>query len=59
VEENDLLATDHVRRDYIGETYNLMYKPKYKWHYLHRQTRDEVFIFKMYDSLSNVKSKCK
>lgn len=56
---DDLIETDHIRRQYIGGTMNARYKPdKYKWHYLHEQTADEVILLKQFDSKNGVKAKC-
>ena len=39
---------------------NASYKPdKYRWHYLHEQTADEVIMLKQFDSKNGVKAKCK
>ncbi len=50
VQKGDLIAADFVRRDYAGETYFLKYSPDYKWHYMSDQERDDVVLFKIYDS---------
>ena len=51
VETNDLLAMDHITRDYVGEAYVLMERHgKYKWYYLDGQSVDEMLVFKTYDS---------
>ncbi|KAF8846859.1 hypothetical protein BDZ45DRAFT_370684 [Acephala macrosclerotiorum] len=58
VNDSDLLPTDHIKKAYIGQTNNLMYRPGFRWHYLSNQTKDECFIFKMYDSLDGVAKHC-
>lgn len=51
VSQEDLIAVDHVRRKYIGESYYPLYRPTYRWWYLSQQKRNEVILLKMYDSL--------
>ncbi|KAF2679387.1 hypothetical protein K458DRAFT_461283 [Lentithecium fluviatile CBS 122367] len=55
VKEENLLATDYVRRGFIGKSYFVPHDPQHKWHYLCRQQPDEV-MFKIHDSL-DVESK--
>lgn len=59
VTEDDLLATDHVTRHYVGETYNLMYRNKYRWYYISHQQPDEVLMFKTYDSDTDIPARRK
>ncbi|KAK7428467.1 hypothetical protein QQZ08_005086 [Neonectria magnoliae] len=47
VHDSDLLPTDHIKKAYIGQTSNLMYRPGFRWHYLSNQTKEECFIFKI------------
>lgn len=56
--DSDLLPTDHIKKGYIGQTSNLMYRPGFRWYYLSDQKRNECLIFKMWDSLESVKAKC-
>ncbi|KAK1753163.1 methyltransferase CmcJ [Echria macrotheca] len=57
VEPGDLLATDHITKSYVGETYNMLYREKYKWYYLSDQAPDEVLLFKMFDSSRQVEAR--
>ncbi|KAK8008067.1 hypothetical protein PG991_010618 [Apiospora marii] len=50
VAEDDLLATDYVTLDFVGETYNVLFRDKYRWHYLSRQSPEEVTLIKISDS---------
>ncbi|KAJ5986316.1 7 alpha-cephem-methoxylase [Penicillium sp. IBT 35674x] len=50
VRSDRVIAADHVRRDYQGESYYPLYTPGYKWYYLSYQTEHEVTVFKTYDS---------
>ena len=58
-DESDLVETDHVRRQYSGSTLYLMRNPNQKFFYMSKQSKDEVLIFKNFDSKSEVKAKCK
>jgi len=55
---DDFLETDHVRRKYKGASLNLMYRPGYHWYYLKDQAKDEVILFKNFDSSNKVKAAC-
>ena len=46
----DLLASDLVYRDRIGETYSVTYNPAHRWFYLPAMTPDEVLLLKCFDS---------
>lgn len=59
VRSEDLIETDHLRRGYAGANMNLCYREGQKWYFLSKQTRDEVAIFKNFDSKSSVKAKRK
>ncbi|KAK7402579.1 hypothetical protein QQX98_011684 [Neonectria punicea] len=48
--EADLLATDHVTRDHVGEMYSLLSNPEHKWYYMSQQSVEDVLLFKTYDS---------
>lgn len=54
-----LLETDQVRRDNITTVYYTAYAKEQKWHFLERQTPEEVLIFKHFDSDPEVRSSCK
>lgn len=59
VPKEKLLEVDHVRKYYIGESLYPLQSPGYKWYYLNRQTRNEVILFKNFDSKPDVPAKCK
>src|SRR3990172_8793398 len=47
----DLLdATEMKYRDRSGETYSVSHNPEHRWSYFSQMTRDEVLLFKCYDS---------
>lgn len=58
VRDADLVETDHVRRHYIGSNLYAMFNADTRWHYLSRQSPDEVILMKMFDSDRKVKAKC-
>ena len=50
----DLVATDLVYRDRVGETYSLGFSPGQKWSYFPWLTPDEAILIKGYDSAEGV-----
>jgi len=54
---SDLVEADHVRRQYTGSTMYLQHNLAQKFYYLDNQTKDEVLIFKNFDSARNVAAK--
>jgi hypothetical protein len=47
---DDLVATDLVYRDRMGEIYMVKYHPSQRWFYAPRMTSDEALVFKCFDS---------
>lgn len=47
----DLLATDHVFPDRIGEIYHLAFDERQRWYFAPRMTTDEVLLIKGWDSI--------
>ncbi|KAK1779918.1 hypothetical protein QBC45DRAFT_464573 [Copromyces sp. CBS 386.78] len=58
VQPQNLVAVDHVRKNYEGEGLYPLYDEGMKWYYLNRQTKDEVLLFKTFDSKEEVKARC-
>ncbi|VUC26949.1 unnamed protein product [Clonostachys rosea] len=58
VPQEKLLAVDHVRKYYVGESLYPIPSLDYRWYYLNRQTRNEVILFKNFDSKADVLAKC-
>lgn len=56
---SDLVETDHVRRHYSGSTLYLMRNPAQRFYYMSKQSKNEVLIFKNFDSKPDVGAKCK
>ena len=49
----DLIATDQVFPDRVGEIYHLAHDPAQRWYYAPRMTPDEVLLIKGWDSLDD------
>jgi hypothetical protein len=50
----DLVATDLIYRDRIGETYDVKYNPAHQWFCVSGMRPNEVVLFKGYDSSSTM-----
>jgi len=53
VRPEDLIATDQVFPDRVGEIYHLAHHPGQRWYYVPEMTRDEVLLIKGWDSLDD------
>ncbi|MEO0426748.1 MAG: CmcJ/NvfI family oxidoreductase [Pseudomonadota bacterium] len=53
VEVWDLVATDQVFPDRVGEIYHLTHNPAQRWYWAPEMTRDEVLLIKGWDSLDD------
>jgi hypothetical protein len=53
LEARDLIATDQVFPDRVGEIYMLAHNPEQRWYSAPRMTRDEVILIKGWDSLDD------
>jgi hypothetical protein len=53
VRAEDLIATDQVFPDRVGEIYHLAHNPAQRWYYAPRMTVDEVLLIKGWDSLDD------
>ena len=54
---DNLVAVDHVRRRYVGESYYMPFSPEYRWYHLSRHGRNEALLIKNYDS-KDVPARC-
>lgn len=54
VADDDLIACELRYRDRIGEIYLGAYNPAQRWSYVPAMVRDEVLVFKQYDSAPDV-----
>ncbi|MEQ8355325.1 MAG: CmcJ/NvfI family oxidoreductase [Kiloniellaceae bacterium] len=50
VRPEDLIATDQIFPDRVGEIYHLAHHPAQRWYYVPQMTRDEVLLIKGWDS---------
>ena len=50
VAPEDLVATDLIYPDKVGEVYNLSYNPAHRWYYFPKMQRDEALLIKCFDS---------
>jgi hypothetical protein len=53
VKPAELVASDLVYPDRVGETYSVKYNPDHQWFYVPRITVDEVLLLKCFDSRSD------
>ena len=53
VRPKDLIATDQVFPNRVGEIYHLAYDPSQRWYYAPAMTPDEVLLIKGWDSLDD------
>ncbi len=54
VQPENLIETDHVRRQYAGVTLYALKDSGMQWYYMRYQKDDEVLLFKNFDSLPGV-----
>ncbi|PVH88849.1 methyltransferase CmcJ [Cadophora sp. DSE1049] len=57
VRNADLVECDHVRRHYMGSTMYLKSAKEQKFYYMSKQGKDDVLLFKQFDSRRNIKGK--
>lgn len=50
IASTDLIASDLVYRDRVGETYSVTYNPAHQWFYFPKMHRDEVLLIKCFDA---------
>ena len=50
ITKDDLVATDQVFPDRVGEIYHLAHSPKHRWYFASEMKRDEAFLIKGWDS---------
>lgn len=50
IDAEDLIASDLVYRDRVGETYSLTFDPGQRWYYFPQLDPDEAILIKGYDS---------
>jgi hypothetical protein len=50
----ELVPSDLVYPNRVGETYNVAFSPEHRWHYIKEQRPEEVILIKCYDSRTDV-----
>lgn len=50
VDPDDLVPSDLIYRDRVGETYSVTYNPSHRWFYFPEMRVDEALLLKCYDS---------
>ena len=53
VAQGDLVPSDLVYRDRVGETYGVKYNPQHRWFYVPDMLADEALLLKCYDSATD------
>ncbi len=51
--QEDLIATDQIFPNRVGEIYNVAHAPSQRWYYAPRMTANEVLLIKGWDSLDD------
>jgi hypothetical protein len=57
VKPEQLVASDLVYPDRIGETYSVTFDPEHRWFYVPEMRTDEVLVLKCYDSKTDGRSR--
>ena len=50
IDSGDLLPSDLVYRDWVGETYSIAFNPRHRWYWYPLQMPNEATLLKIYDS---------
>jgi hypothetical protein len=53
VDPQDLIPSDLIYRERIGETYSVTYRPSHRWYYFSKMGPDEVLLLKCFDSATD------
>jgi hypothetical protein len=53
IEFEDLVTSDLVYPDWVGETYSFAFNPRHRWYWHPRQTPSEATLLKIYDSATD------
>jgi hypothetical protein len=57
VAADDLVPSDLVYRDRIGETYSVRYNPAHRWFYVPEMQRDEALLLKIADTKTDISAR--
>src|SRR5271167_1242320 len=50
IDQHDLVASDLVYKDRVGETYSVTYNPAHRWYYAPELRREEALLLKIMDT---------
>jgi len=53
IESSDLISSDLVYPDWVGETYSIAFNPRHRWYWYPRQTPSEAMLLKIFDSATD------
>lgn len=54
---DDLVPSDLVYRDRVGETYSVRYNPAHRWFYVPEMRRDEALLLKIADTRTDISAR--
>jgi len=57
VAADDLVPSDLVYRERVGETYSVKYNPAHRWHYVPEMRRDEALLLKIADTRTDISAR--
>ena len=57
VKSDDLVPSDLVYRDRVGETYSVKYNPAHEWFYAPEMRRDEALLLKIADTRTDISAR--
>ena len=57
VDNDDLVPSDLVYRNRVGETYSVKYNPAHRWHYVPEMRRDEALLLKIADTRTDISAR--
>ncbi len=49
----DMIVSERRAPDRIGQTYAIKYNPAHQWYWFPRMRREEAYVFKVYDSMTD------
>ena len=56
-QSDDLVPSDLVYRDRVGETYSVKYNPGHSWYYVPEMRRDEALLLKIADTKTDISAR--
>ncbi len=57
IRDEDLIASDLIYPDKVGETYSVSYNPEHRWYYFPKMRTDEAVLIKCFDSDEGAKAR--